>query len=78
MAKKYSGGTSNSASKMYQNNQNESISPDLDANEQPSIDITHISTGRGGGTSSNLGGPLLNFHLQCSLGGASRHLARTR
>ena len=32
---------------------------------------------RGGGTSSNLGGPLLNFHLQCSLGGASRHLART-
>ena len=33
---------------------------------------------RGGGTSSNLGGPLLNFHLQCSLGGASRHLARTR
>ena len=22
---------------------------------------------RGGGTSSNLGGPLLNFHLQCSL-----------
>ena len=33
---------------------------------------------RGGGTSSNLGGPLLNFHLQSSLGGASRHLARTR
>ena len=32
---------------------------------------------RGGGTSSNLGGPLLNFNLQCSLGGASRHLART-
>ena len=32
---------------------------------------------RGGGTSSNLGGPLLNFYLQCSLGGASRHLART-
>ena len=33
---------------------------------------------RGGGTSLNLGGPLLNFHiLQCSLGGASRHLART-
>ena len=24
------------------------------------------------------GGPLLNFHLQSSLGGASRHLARTR
>ena len=23
------------------------------------------------------GGPLLNFHFQCSLGGASRHLART-
>ena len=32
---------------------------------------------RGGGTTSNLGGPLLYFHLQCSLGGASRHLART-
>ena len=24
------------------------------------------------------GGPLLNFHLHSSLGGASRHLARTR
>ena len=24
------------------------------------------------------GGPLLNFLLKCSLGGASRHLARTR
>ena len=33
---------------------------------------------RGGGRSSNLGGPLLNFHLHSSLGGASRHLARTR
>ena len=32
---------------------------------------------RGGGMSLNLGGPLLNFHLQCSLGGAARHLART-
>ena len=35
---------------------------------------------RGGGMSSNLGGggALLNFHLHCSLGGASRHLACTR
>ena len=32
---------------------------------------------RGGGTSLNLGGPLLNFHLQCSLGRASRHLAQS-
>ena len=36
-----------------------------------------IAFDRGGGTSSNLGGPLLNYQLQCSLGGASRHLART-
>ena len=36
------------------------------------------SSSRGGGRSSNLGGPLLNFHLHSSLGGASRHLARTR
>ena len=40
--------------------------------------LASVAITRGGGTSSNLGGPLLNFHLQCSLGGASRHLARTR
>ena len=40
--------------------------------------LVEVSVGKGGGTSSNLGGPLLNFHLQSSLGGASRHLARTR
>ena len=36
-----------------------------------------LNSARGGGTSSNLGGPLLNFHLQSSLDGASCHLART-
>ena len=49
------------------------------ANQPTMIKMTLEDKYRGGGTNSNLGGgPLLDFHLQCSLGGASRHLARSR
>ena len=56
----------------HQTPQSEQEAPHDQSDEQPPQ-----AQSRGGGTSSNLGGPLLNFHLQCSLGGASRHLART-
>ena len=47
---------------------------DLDIDEDSSDDDDDAGVAE---PAQTLGGPLLNFHLQCSLGGASRHLART-